>query len=137
MVYPAYLLCLALIFPAFAVTALVIILILIGAGPKEGWSVLFNGLAFIGAGIVEPLRYGWRIVALLGAIGFLLGAGAIPGLRVHAFYGLAFLATLCVVFCFYMASTQDAYNVLNALIVLSPSLLGIGACLWFATKFKG
>ena len=137
MVYPAYLLCLALIVPAFALTALVGTIMLLATGPKQGWSVLLNCLAFFGAGVAEPLRYGWRIAALLGTLGFLLGAGAIPGLRVHAFHGLAVLATLCVTFCFYAAARQDAQNVLNALIVLWPSLFGIGACLWFATKFKG
>lgn len=134
--YPAYLLCLALTIPAFALTALIGVMTLIGAGPKNGWSVLFNGLAFFGAGIAEPLQYGWRIVVLLGAIGFIVGAGAIPGLRTHAFNGLALVATLCVAFCFYAASKEDVYNVLNALLVLSPSLIGIAACLWFALKFK-
>jgi hypothetical protein len=136
MIYPAYLLCLALMLPAFCLTALVAAILLLAAGPKDGWSVIFNGLAFFGAGIVEPFRYGWRIVALLAVIGFLLSAGAIPALRTLSFHGLAILGTLCAVFCLYHASQQDRYNVVNALIVLAPSFAGISACLWFAFKFK-
>ena len=122
--------------PAFAVTALIATMMLLAAGPGSGWTVLVNFLAFFGAGIAEPLRYGWRIVALLSVIGFLIGAGAIPSLRSHAFSGLAVLGTLCVAFCFFAAFQQDIHNVFNALIVLSPSLVGIAACVWFAIKFK-
>jgi hypothetical protein len=136
MIYPAYLLCLLLMVPAFGLTAFIITILLLAAGPKEGWSVLFNGLAFFGAGLVEPLRYGWRIVALLAVIGLFLGAGAIPALRTLSFQALALMGTLCAVFCLYQAAQQDGYNVINALIVLSPSLAGIGACIWFALKFR-
>ena len=136
MAYPAYLLCLLLTVPAFALTAFAITIMLLAAGPKDGWSMLFNGLAFFGAGIGEPLRYGWRIIALLAVIAFVLAAGAIPGVRAYAFHGLAVIASLCVVFCLYAAAQQDAQNVFNALLVLSPSLLGIAACFWFAVKFK-
>ncbi len=136
MVYPAYLLCLGLMLPAFAVTAFIVTIMLVAAGPREGWSVLINFFAFFGAGIVEPLRYGWRIVALLLTLGFVLTAGAIPALRGHAFTGLAVLGGLCVGFCFIAAAKQDMANVFNALLVLSPSLIGIAACVWFALKFK-
>ena len=137
MIYPAYLLCLGLMVPAFALTALIVAMKLFAAGPRDGWTVVINFLAFFGAGIENPVRYGWRIVGFLGTIVMFIGAGAIPGLRNYAFHGLALLATLCVVFCFYAASQQDVHNVLNAFLVLSPSLVGIAACLWFATKFKG
>ena len=49
---------------------------------------------------------------------------------------LALLATVCVAFCFFAASQVDRYNVFNAMLILSPSLIGIVACLWFAIKFK-
>ena len=123
--------------PAFALTAFIVTIMLLAAGPSKGWSILFSILAYFGAGIADPLRYGWRIAAFFGVLGFLLGAGAIPALRVHAFHGLATLAALCVVFCLYAASTEDRYNVFNALLVLSPSLVGIAACFWCAAKFKG
>ena len=51
-------------------------------------------LAFFVAGIAEPLRYGWRIVA----------------------------------------ARQGPHETINALIVLSPSFVGITAGVWFATK---
>ena len=136
MVYPAYLLCLGLMLPAFALTALIVAMMLFAAGPRDGWTVVINFIAFFGAGIESPARYGWRIALLLGTMGMFIGAGAIPGLRNYAFHGLALLATLCVAFCFYAASQEDIHNVFNALLVLSPSLVGIVACLWFATKFK-
>ena len=69
--------------------------------------MIVNAFAFFGAGLVEPLKYGWRIVALLVVIGFFLSAGAIPALRTLSFYGLAALATVCAVFCLYAASQQD------------------------------
>jgi len=136
MVYPAYLLCLILMMPAFGLTAFVTAFLLIAAGPKEGWTTLIKGLAFFGAGIVEPLRYGWRIVALLAVIGFLVSAGAIPSLRTLSFQGLALLGILCAGFCLYVAAQQDGYNVINALIVLSPSLASIAACVWCSIRFK-
>ena len=123
--------------PAFALTAFIVAIMLLAAGPSKGWWILLSIPAFFGAGIVDPLRYGWRIAAFFAVLALLLGAGAIPALRVYAFQGLALLATLCVAFCVYAASTQDMYNVFNALLVLSPSLAGIAACLWFAAKFKG
>ena len=134
MVYPAYLVCLALMMPAFALTAFAGAMLLVGS--KGGWSSLINGLAFFGEGIVDPLRYGWRVAVLVAAVGLLVGAGIIPGVRDYAFYGLALLATVCVAFCLYAASTVDFQNVMNALIVLTPSLVGIGGCLWLGTKFK-
>src|SRR5947207_3745915 len=99
MVYPCYLLCLFLMIPAFVLTAIVTVLLLFTAGPKEGWSVLINSFAFFGAGIAEPLHYGWRILALLATIVLFLSAGAIPQLRTLAFYGLGVLGTLFVAFC--------------------------------------
>ena len=136
MVYPAYLLCLVLMIPAFALTALVATIVLLAAGPRDGWAVTIDFLAFFGSGIAEPLKYGWRIVALLAVIGFVLVAGAIPALRTLAFHGLALMATLCAAFCLFEAAKQDGYNVFNALLILSPSFIGIAACLWFAVKFK-
>ena len=134
--YPAYLLCLLLTIPAFAVTAFITVILLLAAGPKDGWSVLLNAISFFGAGLVEPLRYGWRPALLLIAIVFMLGAGAIPVVRGYAFYGLATVVSLCVAFCFYIALKQDVYNVIDASLVLSPSLIGIAVCFWFAAKFK-
>ena len=135
MVYPAYLLCLFLMLPAFGLTLLIGFMLLVAAGPKDGWSVIVQGFAFFGAGIVEPLRYGWRIVALLAAVAFFLGAGAIPSLRTLAFYGLGVIGTLCVAFCIFAASREGRPETFNALLVLSPSFAGIAACVWFATKF--
>ncbi len=136
MVYPAYLLCIVLILPALAAAAFVGAISLLAAGPKNGWSVIIGILAFFGAGLSEPLRYGWRIIAFIAATGFFLGAGAIPSIRIPAFYGLATLATLCIAYTLFAASQQDRYNVINALIITSPSIVGIVACLWFAIKFK-
>src|SRR5947209_5225785 len=99
MAYPAYLLCLGLMIPAFALTALIVTMMLVAAGPKDGWSVLVNSVAFFGAGLVEPLRYGWRLGALLAGIVLVIGAGAIPGLRDYAFYLLALVAAACAAFC--------------------------------------
>lgn len=136
MVDPAYLLCLVLLIPAFGLAVFVAMLLLLAAGPRDGWSVIVNGLAYFGAGIAEPLRYGWRILALLAVIGLFLSAGAIAPLHIPAFYVLAALGTLCAVFCLYAAAQEDRYNVVNALIVLSPSFIGIAGCLWFAAKFR-
>lgn len=136
MAYPAYLLCIALLIPAFGLAAIVGAILLFAAGPKDGWSVFINILAFFGAGIEDPLRFGWRILAFLAVLGLFLTAGAITSLRIPAFYFLATLGTLCAAFSLYMAAQQDRYNVINALIVLSPSFIGILACLWFAAKFK-
>ena len=135
MAYPSYLLCLLLMVPAFALTAVIGAILLLAAGPKDGWSVLINLFAFFGAGIAEPLRYGWRILALLATIGLFLTAGAIPQLRVIAFYGLGVLGTLCVAFCLFAAIRQGPHEALNVVIVLTPSFAGIVACVWFASKF--
>ena len=134
MVYLSYLLCLALVSPALGLS--VFVLALKSIQGCTGWPLTFVILAFFGAGIAEPIRYGWRIVALIAVMGFLLCAGVIPALRTHAFHGLALLATMCAAFCLFEASKVDRYNVINALIVLTPSFLGIVACLWFAIKFK-
>jgi hypothetical protein len=135
MVYPSYLLCLLLMIPAFALSAIVIAMMLLAAGPKDGWSVIINSFAFFGAGIAEPFRYGWRIVALLMAIGFFLGAGAIPQLRTAAFYGLGVIGSVCVAFCLYAAIQQGSAETFNAIFVLTPSIAGVVACAWFAAKF--
>jgi hypothetical protein len=129
MAYPSYLLCLLLMVPAFALTAIIGAILLLAAGPKDGWSVLINLFAFFGAGIAEPLRYGWRILALMATIGLFLTAGVI------AFYGLGVLGMLCVAFCLFAAIRQGPHETLNVVIVLTPSFAGIVACVWFASKF--
>ncbi|WP_155121252.1 hypothetical protein [Bryobacter aggregatus] len=136
MAYLAYLVCLVLMLPAFGLTLFVSALLLFAAGPRDGWSVLIQVLAFFGAGIEDPLRYGWRILAFFAVLGFVLGAGAIAPLRIPAFYGLAVVGASCALFCLYAAAQQDRYNVINALIVLSPSFVGMAACLWCAAKFR-
>ena len=93
-------------------------------------------LAFFGAGIAEPLRYGWRIIALLAASGLVLSVGAIPQLRTLSFYGLSAAGTLCAAFCLCAAIREGAPETINALIVLSPSFVGITAGVWFAAKFQ-
>ncbi len=136
MAYPASLLCVALLIPAFGLAAVIDAILLIAAGPRDGWSVFINILAFFGAGIQDPLRYGWRIVAFLAVFGLFLIAEAITSFRIPAFSFLAIVGTLCAAFSRYMAVQQDCYNGINALIVLSPSFLGIVACLWFAAQFN-
>jgi len=135
MVYPSYLLCVFLMIPAFALTALIVVMMLLGAGPRDGWSVIIDFFAFFGAGIAEPLRYGWRILALLAAIAFFLTAGAIPQLRTLAFWGLGVMGSVCAAFCLYAAIRQGPNETLNAVLVLVPSFGGIAACAWFAAKF--
>ena len=130
MAYTSYLFCLALMLPAFGLTALVT---LMNGGFFTG---IFTFLAWIGAGITEPLRYGWRLIALLAALGFVGGVGAIPSLHVWAFRGLALAGTLCAAICFFAASRQEPHQVWSALLVLSPSIAGILAALWCALKFK-
>ena len=63
MANPAYLICIVLILPVLSAAAFVGAITLPAAGSKDGWSVLIKILAFFGAGIAEPLRYGWRILA--------------------------------------------------------------------------
>ena len=125
-----------LVLPAIGLSAAVVVMLLIAAGPRDGWSVLLNTLAFFAEGIGDPLRCGWRILGLLAVAGFVVGAGAIPALRTKSFHGLALVATVGIAFVLFEASRVDRYNVINALIVLSPSFAGIVACVWFATKFK-
>ena len=132
MAYTSYLFCLALMIPAFLLTALVALM----SSVSGFFSGVFTFLAWIGAAITEPLRYGWRIAALLAALGFAGGAGAIPPLQVWAFRGLALAGTLCVSFCLHAASRQEPHQVWSALLALSPSIAGILASLWFALKFK-
>lgn len=136
LIYPSYLICLALVLPALGLGAIILLLTIIASGPGEGFVGLLKILAFFGEAIDQPLRCGWRIAALLLTVGFFLGAGAIPALRTVAFQGLALLATICIAFCIFEASKIDRYNVINVLIVLSPSFFGIAACVWFAIKFK-
>ena len=136
MVYTSFLICLALMAPVLGLTALTCGLLLFAAGPRDGWSVLLNGLAFIGQGVAEPLRYGWRIVAIVAAIGLFFTAGAIPALRVVSFYTLALIGTLGTAFCLFFAWREGPQEALTALFVLSPSLAGILVCLWCANKFK-
>ena len=137
MIYPVYPPCFALMLPVFALTAFIVTIMLLAACPSKGWSILFSIPAYFGAGIRRsaPLWLAHR--RFLRRARLPLGAGAIPALRIHVFHGLATLAALCVVFCLYAASTEDRYNVFNALLVLSPSLVGIAACFWCAAKFKG
>jgi len=135
MVYPAYLLCLVLMLPSFVLSAIIGAVMLVAAGPKDGWSVIINLFAFFGAGIAEPLRYGWRILALLATIAFFLSAGAIPQLRTLAFYGLGTLGSVCIGFCLFEATRQGGPETFNAALVLIPSFAGIAACAWFAAKF--
>ena len=138
-IYPANLLCLGLMLPVFGLTALIATMLLVAAGPSDAWSVFSNAMtvfAFFGAGLVEPLRYGWRIVALLAFIGLALSAGAIPSLRIPAFYVVALLGTLGVAFCLFFAWREGVQEMLSALLVLSPSIVGIVACVWCANKFK-
>jgi hypothetical protein len=122
--------------PAFALAALVGAMLLLAAGPKDGWSVIINLFAFFGAGIAEPLRYGWRIVVLLTAVGLFLTAGAFPQLRSLAFYGLGVLGALCMAFSLFAATQQGPHETLNALLVLLPSFAGLVACAWFGSKFR-
>lgn len=135
MVYVSYLACLFLMLPAFLLTAVIIVMLLIAAGPKQGWSVIINIFAFFGAGIAEPLHYGWRVLALLATIGLFLSAGVIPQLRTLAFYGLGILGISCVAFCLYAAVREGSGETFSAALVLLPSYAGIVACAWFATKF--
>ena len=136
MIYPAYLLTLMLMIPAFALTALVAAMLLLASGLKEGLWSLVQIFAFFGAGIAEPLQHGWRIVALLAVTGLILTAGAIPQLRIGAFYALSIAGTLCAAFCLFAASREGTPETINVLIVLAPSFLGIVAGVWFATKFQ-
>ncbi len=136
MVYPAYLLTLLLMVPAFGLTALIATLLILSTGFKEGFGALFQILGYLGAGIAEPLRYGYRIVAFLVVSGFVLTAVAFPQLRTLSFWGLSTAGTLCAAFCLFAASREGTPETINALIVLSPSFVGIAAGVWFATKFQ-
>ncbi len=134
--YPAYLLCLVLMTPAFALATLFAVISMLTAGVGKGLWRIVEALAFFGAGIEDPLRYGWRILTLVAVIGFLLTAGAIPQLRHYVFHGLGLLGTACVVFCLITAARHEgAGGVFSALVFLSPSVAAIAGCLWFARKF--
>ena len=128
MMYTAYLFCLALTLPAFGAVLWTRFL--------GNWRILLDFLAFIGSGIEDPLRNGWHILVVLATLGFVLGAGAIPALRILAFQALALAATISIAYCLSYVIRTEPDAIWSALIVLSPAFAGILASLWYAIKFK-
>jgi len=130
--YLRYLTCLALLTPALALAAYFGLIGMLASGPRTGWRALFDLFLYFGAGLVEPLRYGWRILGLLSFFGIVLIAGAIPALRSGAFAALAVAGIAAVAYC--LAVGKD--DALNVAIFVCPSIAGVALSIFFFIKLR-
>ncbi len=136
MTYGAYLLCLVLVTPGVAMGAVALLI----ANKRESFlgaiAEVLNILFFFLPGLADPAQEGWRIGVWLAAVAILLGIGAIRALKTLVFWGLGIIGTVGIAVCLFAASRSGLGEAFAAALMLSPSIAGVAACMWFTVKYE-